>query len=273
MRKSSYTYRALVSILFCCLLVACSKTPDGVLKEKKMQYVQRDMVFAEGLISQNPNEYNTPEKKQALYDAVFRKHNITEAVYDSSLMWYGRNLDVYMKVIDRISEDLKKIESDVNDEIKNAPQGPSRTDSIDIWPLRRNYNFTARNGGNRLAFDIKPVSNYPSGSSFVMAAKVYGVSSEMAYPPVIKLSAEQNDTIITVRDTVKEDGIIKLILKTVPTMQVKRVFGDIHISGLDTIDYKIIMDSVNIFRYNYGKLDMDKPAVEEEKPIDEPEVQ
>jgi hypothetical protein len=33
------------------------------------------------------------------------------------------------------------------------------------------------------------------------------------------------------------------------------------------------MDSVNIFRYNYGKLDMDKPAVEEEKPIDEPEVQ
>jgi hypothetical protein len=230
------------------------------------------MVFAEGLISQNPSDYDTQEKKQALYDAVFRKHNTTEAVYDSSLMWYGRNLDVYMKVIDRISEDLKKIENEVNDEIKNASQEPSRTDSIDIWPLRRSYDFIARNGGNRLAFDIKPISNYPSGSSFVMAAKVYGVSSKMAYPPIIKLSAEQNDTIITVRDTITEDGVIKLILKTMPTMQIKRVFGDIHISGLDTIDYKIIMDSVNIFRYNYGKLDTDKPTieeVEEEQPTDE----
>jgi hypothetical protein len=105
-----------------------------------------------------------------------------------------------------------------------------------------------------------------------MAAKVYGVSSKMAYPPIIKLSAEQNDTIITVRDTITEDGVIKLILKTMPTMQIKRVFGDIHISGLDTIDYKIIMDSVNIFRYNYGKLDTDKPTieeVEEEQPTDE----
>ena len=270
MNKRFSTYQLFALLSGCCLAAtSCSKTPDGVLKEKKMQYVQRDMVMAEGMISQNPSEYDTQEKKEALYKSVFKKHNTTEAEYDSSLMWYGKNLDIYMKVIDRISDDLKAIDKQVQEELKIVPQGPTRTDSVDIWNKRTNLKFIARDGGNRYAFQIKPTSQYPSGSSFVFAAKVYGVSPKMNEYPILKISADQTDTIVSVRDTIKEDGIVKLILKTIPTKQIRSVFGNISISGNDTIDYKIMMDSINVYRYNYGKLPEETtvPTLTEEEEI------
>ena len=49
MRNRLYRYSAV--LLLGALLAACSKVPDGILSEKKMQAVQVDMQLAEAMIN------------------------------------------------------------------------------------------------------------------------------------------------------------------------------------------------------------------------------
>ncbi len=60
------------------------------------------MLLAEAMVNVDYNTYKSDTMKLALYESVFRKHDITQAVYDSSLVWYGRNLDIYMEVYNRV---------------------------------------------------------------------------------------------------------------------------------------------------------------------------
>ncbi len=94
-----------MALLATTLLAACSKVPDGILSEKKMQGVLTDMLLAEAMVNVDYNTYKSDTMKLALYESVFRKHDITQAVYDSSLVWYGRNLDIYMEVYNRVLAD------------------------------------------------------------------------------------------------------------------------------------------------------------------------
>ena len=70
---------------------------------------------------------------------------------------------------------------------------------------------------NGVTFDIKPETNYSSGSSFVLGMNVWGINKGMTYKPEIRISADQGDTIVTVNDKVLRDGYHETVLKTVPT--------------------------------------------------------
>ena len=106
MRNRLYRYSAV--LLLGALLAACSKVPDGILSEKKMQAVQVDMQLAEAMINLDSKAFSDNARKEALYQSIFRKYDITQAEYDSSLIWYGRHLDIYMKVYDRVLAELSQ---------------------------------------------------------------------------------------------------------------------------------------------------------------------
>lgn len=121
-----------MALLATTLLAACSKVPDGILSEKKMQGVLTDMLLAEAMVNVDYNTYKSDTMKLALYESVFRKHDITQAVYDSSLVWYGRNLDIYMEVYNRVLADLNKRINNLGDVQADAAPVSNR-DSVDIW--------------------------------------------------------------------------------------------------------------------------------------------
>ena len=76
-----------------------------------------------------------------------------------------------------------------------------------------------------------------------------------------RISADQGDTIVTVNDKVLRDGYHETVLKTVPTKQVKRVYGYILMNNADSSYYKVYLDSLNLMKYNYGRLtDMAKDS-------------
>ena len=82
-----------------------------------------------------------------------------------------------------------------------------------------------------------------------------------SYKPEIRISADQGDTIVTVNDKVLRDGYHETVLKTVPTKQVKRVYGYIFMNNADSSYYKVYLDSLNLMKYNYGRLtDMAKDS-------------
>ncbi|WP_080904817.1 DUF4296 domain-containing protein [Parabacteroides sp. Marseille-P3160] len=230
---------------------SCGRTPDGILSQKKMKEVTLDIKLAEAMIEADYNAYTDYSRREALYRSVFEKHKITEAVYDSSLIWYGENLEVYMEIYNQLGNELDgkiKEMGDIKPE-KEMPVSPN--DSIDIWPLRRLYTFTPDHP-RLIAFDMKPEIPYTAGSVFVLGVNIWGMTPQTGPAPELRLTVEQSDTTMTVLKNLDRDGYFETEVQTLPSQQVRRVFGYIRMMSNRTEDLKIYIDSLSLFKYHYG---------------------
>ena len=232
------------------LLMSCSKVPDEILSEKEMQRVMTDMLMAESLIGIDYNTYKNDTIKAALYASVFKKHGIDKAMYDSSLVWYGKNLDIYMKVYERVLADVNKQIVALGDVQVDATPASNR-DSVNIWPRRAFLTFSPKAAFNGQTFDIHPSINFPSGSRFVFGMRFWGLEKDMK--PRVRLAAEQGDTIVILDKVIDRDGYQEMTLSTVPTKRVKRVYGYIRLDSRDSSYFKVYVDSLSLTRYNYGR--------------------
>ena len=250
MRNKPYI-RLLYCLLIGSVLLACSKAPKGVLPEKKMQEVLVDMSLAEALIGSNYREYNDLPKKHALYQSIFDKYGITEALYDSSLVWYGKNLDVYMRVQDKVLAELNKRKKALGD-IQPDASPSTRNDSVNIWNRFDYLVFSPQASYNGIYFDFAPDGGYAPGSSFVLSMDVWGLNKQMTQAPVVRLSVEQSDTTYTAMRYLNHNGSNELMVTSGPMKFVRRVYGYIRLERSRDEFNKIYIDSIRLMKYNYG---------------------
>lgn len=100
-------------ILFAILMLfaACTTKPDEVIPSRKMTRVLVDLHKAEGAIQNLGYNYGHDETVRQLYVATLEHHNVTQAQFDSSLVWYTDHPKIfnriYMRVVTTIDEEYK----------------------------------------------------------------------------------------------------------------------------------------------------------------------
>lgn len=103
-----------------CLAGMAGCRPKGVLSSREMRDVLYDLHRADGAIQVAGYNYSHDEELAAYYKSVLDKHGITQAQFDSSLVWYTDNPQrfnkIYPKVVARLEADLKQ-EQDLRDKI------------------------------------------------------------------------------------------------------------------------------------------------------------
>ena len=91
-------------------MVGCR--PRGVLSNREMRNVLYDLHRADGAIQVAGYNYSHDQEVAAYYKNVLDKHRITQAQFDSSLVWYTDNPQIfnkiYPKVIERLEEDYER---------------------------------------------------------------------------------------------------------------------------------------------------------------------
>ena len=99
--------------LLCILLLAaaCDRRPDGVLGKEDMARLLADIHKAEIVAETNTRTYND-SLKRVLRQSVYARHGVTTEDVDSSLSWYGYNMEKYLEVYDRVIEILEKERDD-----------------------------------------------------------------------------------------------------------------------------------------------------------------
>ncbi|MBQ4391060.1 MAG: DUF4296 domain-containing protein [Paludibacteraceae bacterium] len=102
--------RLFILIALAAVIVGCR--PRGVLSQHKMRSVIYDLHRADGILQQSGYTYGHDEELNAYYEAVLEKHGVTQAQFDSSLVWYTANPNrfqlIYPKVIQKLEEDVEK---------------------------------------------------------------------------------------------------------------------------------------------------------------------
>lgn len=240
------TYAAKIATLICAaLLVACSDVPSYVIKPDKMAALMADIRIADAVISVQHTEYNTSESQLALRNAVLERHGVTSEQFDTSLIWYGKNMPVYQEVtkqtIDILEKRLKQVSATVAGEAAMSVSG----DSVDIWDASKFFIFTNRSPSNYITFSFDTDPNWMPGD-------VYTLRSRLVTP------ARYGQWNIT---TVYDDGAVETITSNIsldkPGRQEITLITDstrtaTHLSGWINIEplaeRPAIVDSLSLMR-------------------------
>ena len=119
-------------VIVCVLLAVVGCRPRGVLSNHEMREVLYDLHRADGAIQVAGYNYSHDQEVAGYYKNVLDKHGITQAQFDSSLVWYTDNPQIfnkiYPKVIERLEADLE-IERQIR-EAKRAKKSSQSNESI-----------------------------------------------------------------------------------------------------------------------------------------------
>lgn len=115
------------------LLCGCSKRPKGVLSEKKMVGLMADIQLAEAYSNTAGLSRYGNDERGNLGKGVLSAHGVTQEEVDSTLAWYGRNMDDYAELYEKVDKEIatrrKKLmkEEDNHSEVNSADM---------LWPYQ-----------------------------------------------------------------------------------------------------------------------------------------
>lgn len=154
-------------IFFTLLLIGCKPSvPDGVLSPKEMEDVLYDYHLADAMAQDDDADQGYKER---MYRAgVLKKHDVTQAVFDSSMVYYLRHTEELQKIYERLSDRL-------NDEIV-ALGGSTRSmgdftmngDTANIWNGARTMVLDPHEPFNLYNFEIPVDSSFHKGDRLML---------------------------------------------------------------------------------------------------------
>lgn len=131
-----------MGLLLLFLLVACKPAlPPGVLSESEMEAVLYDYHVALAMAETSNGDYRVDERRFELQSAVYRKHDITEAEFDSSMVYYSSDLEklnrIYSHLNKRLEREAEAIGANTSSDI--YADLTSEGDTANVWMGRPLY--------------------------------------------------------------------------------------------------------------------------------------
>lgn len=206
-------YFAVISLFI--FFTGCKKRPEGILGEKEMIDLLTDIELAEA--------YNSSEsvgrhsiKRDRLIESVLEKHGVTHEELDSTLSYYGRNMDEYYELYTQVERNLRaqgRISSE--EEINEAD---------DIWPFSRFAAFLPAQTSDGMSFSI-PGDNIEKGIGLEWKMRLS--SADMAD---ILLGVEYEGGTTTLAKKNSQGGkALEIKLQTDTALKIRRIFGSMNI--------------------------------------------
>lgn len=166
--KNSLRYFFLFFIaLLLVSVTSCERRPKNVLSKGKMEDVLYDYHLARSMAENLPPDQMY--KQRYFVQGVFDKYGISEADFDSSMVWYCRHTedmsDIYKKVQDRLKSNINKMNKLITESQRN-PVGAASGDSLNIWTFAKNTRLTGDDMHNKIVFSISPDSTFHPRDAF-----------------------------------------------------------------------------------------------------------
>lgn len=168
MKKLMICLVAVMALLFC--VSSCKPSlPSGVLSKGKMTVILYDYHLALAMAHMDDNG----DKGQSLAyrEAVLRKHDVTSAEFDSSMVYYMRHTelleDVYKDLTDRYNNEITAMGGSAKEggEFANLS---ATGDTANVWNLATSMVFMPVKPFNSTSFDIKVDSTFHKGDRLML---------------------------------------------------------------------------------------------------------
>lgn len=253
--KSKLKFHLCLICMFLLTVTGCKvRRPDSVIPESKMENLLYDYHLAKAMGDNLP--YNENYKKALYLDAVFNKYGTTEAVFDSSLVWYTRNTEILSKIYERVSKRLKSQQDEINHLIAlrdNKPKMSEPGDSIDVWPWKRLIRLTGKEMNNRYAFELSADSNFKDRDTLIWEVRYKFLNpmrpDSMRSVMMAMQVIYEKDTLNRV-ETISKSGRYKIRLVADTLGAMKEIKGFIYYPMLGENGGTLLADHFTLTRFH-----------------------
>ncbi len=222
-------------------LTGCRHKPSNVLSESELVDLMVDMQLAEAYSEVTNGAHAIGEERWKNGAAVLKAHNVTAEQLDSTLSWYGRNIDDFNKLYDKVDKKLiakrnKALGSDAKVEDKD-----------DIWPYGKYMLFSPLSSSSSFAFSL-PAPAVGKGESFELSMYMGQQKS-----PKLMLAVDYEDgtTDMTTRSYMRE-MLATIKLQSDTGKIIKRLYGVIRVPSRS--DLPVRLDSISLHTYPYDSV-------------------
>lgn len=259
-------FRFIISVLFLLLLVACDDRPKDVISRGKMEDVLYDYHIMQGIIEQLPGDERL-DKAQDYINAVYAKHGITEAQFDSSIVYYNRHTsdlhDIYENLKERytaLNENLQVVNGN-NDMMAIFSTGG---DTTNLWNSTKLISLRTKDLLNKESFTIHADTSFRQHDQFILTLT----------PVFMKESKEYNDVNLNIGLSIhyvngKQSGITRTLnvngtqqftLKAEEDDDIKSIVGFFYYRGKKNMRNFCLIDNISLIRMH------EREAEQVEKP-------
>lgn len=242
------------------LLASCLSRPDYVLDEDKMVEVLCEVHRSEGLLElQQSNSFTTfnEDYKKNVMAAVLVKQGITRAQYDSSLVWYGQNLNRLVKVYSRVENALQEEIDGWEEkaaERKSAFPISQAGDTVQIWTIQNYITLDESYLSSTRFWEMPTDSNYIDGDSLVWSLHVPIIPNAHYIVASMSLNYEQHEDSIRIGESnlkiIKSVGTYTLTGRTDKSKKFKSLIASVSLikDSLNVEDETLFVDSLSLIR-------------------------
>ena len=158
------------------LMTACKPgVPGEYIQPDDMEDILYDYYVSQGIAAIPGNNRGNEDYMRDLYfNAVLKKHGVSKAEFDSSLVYYHTRADYFVKIFknvqDRLSEDALNLGASEGEVERFTAQSVSG-DTASVWEGDRSVMLIPHAPYNRYQFEQKADTSYHKGDSFIFMFK------------------------------------------------------------------------------------------------------
>ncbi len=248
--KRIYLYACVLSAL---LMASCGKKmPKDVIPTDRMERILYDYHLATA-VEQTASHVDNVER-EALRRSVFAKYGITEAQFDSSMVWYSRHPEELAKIYTNLQTQLQGESEHVSQLLASREEGMTLSvpgDTVDMWHGDAYYRLEARNPLNHLlTFSMAADSNFQANDAIRWTAR-YAFAPEAKAVLRMGLSViYDNDSVAGEVKNVTRSGEKSIYIPQDSAYKIKTIHGFIVVPANAPRATEVLVHDMELMRYH-----------------------
>ena len=232
------------------LMTSCGKEiPGDIIQPEMMEKVLYDYHLTLGM---GQNSKNT--EKEAFKNYLFQKYQITQAEFDSSMVWYTREskelTSIYENLDRRFEREHAHYERLLDARDQASMMKFTSGDSVDIWRKGGIHWMSNTPLNKQLVFEIKPDTTFHEKDAFLWDMNYHFLADGKVMMGLNVVY--ENDSIIGQTKQVETSGRHSIYLHTDSTYKVKALNGFIHVMEDSVLNPVILIHDITLNRYHYS---------------------
>ncbi|MDE6336748.1 MAG: DUF4296 domain-containing protein [Muribaculaceae bacterium] len=235
-----------ILILSGLLASGCKEQKEKVLSEREMVDLIVDLKLAEAYANSQLSGPNPSEQRRELAKSVLAEHNVTQEQLDTTLGWYGRNLDKYAELYEKVDKRLldkrKKL-------LKNSESDLAEKEGDNFWLYGKNSIISTLGNNDGWIISLSD-PDLGKGDRLEWTMHINNASA----PLMGVLGVDYDDgTSEAVNTYFTNRQHIELALQTDTGKRVQRVYGTMRLKKQDNMP--LFADSIALRRLPYDSLE------------------
>ena len=241
MRKPERHIRMLLAgLLLAGGLVACSSRPDPVMSDGETAELLADLHIADayGTLERDGSmgilASDEDSLRKVLRQSVLKSHGVSEEQLDTTLGWYGHNLDKYEEMYEKVLEKIDKKKIALTQARAEKDASPT------LWPYGNMQRVPAvpEGEGTLIPFDI-PADKVSKGARILWEGKTLNVRGPIDFFMAVDYTDGSTGYI---QRNLMGEGRQNVALQTDTASKIKRAYGYLRVR----LSEPLLIDSISL---------------------------